>query len=117
MTRAWTDYDLGGAFAFIHAGAISTISLGLLVTHPGVLFTLWTPFFAGSSIAGWIGFWAWRRRRWLRAAAGFLFALAWPGGFMIVVTGPFVIGLFFVSLWRAWVDRSSRKRVVLDRVP
>ena len=111
----WVDYDLGGAFAFVHAGAISALSIGLFATEPGAIFTLWTPFFVGSSIAAWIGWWAWRRHRWLVAAGGFFLALAWPGGFAIVLTGPLVIGLFFVSLLRAWVDRpATRRRVGLD---
>lgn len=96
--------------AFIHAAAITTLSIGLFAMEPGALFTLWTLFFGGSCIAAWVGWWAWRRHRWLVAAAGFLLALAWPGGFAIVITGPLVIGLMFVSLWRAWVDRPARKR-------
>jgi hypothetical protein len=101
----WRDFDLAAAFAFVHAGAISVVSLGLIAMSRDWLHILWAPLAIGASAAAWTGYWAWRRKRWLLAAGGFFLALAWPGGFGIVVTGPLVVGLVFVSLIRACQDR------------
>lgn len=115
----WRDFDLGGAFAFVHAAAISAFSLGLIIVHPDEFDPVWAAFFISSSAAAWLGFWAWRRKRWLVAAGAFFLALGWPGGFAIELTGPLVIGLVFVSLFRAWQDRPARRKPVEspDRVP
>ena len=103
----WRDFDLAGAFAFVHAGAISVLSLGMIIVSRDWFHLLWAPLSLGASAAAWVGFWAWRRSRWLAAAGSFFLALAWPGGFGIVVTGPLVVGLVFVSLIRAWQDRPA----------
>jgi hypothetical protein len=108
------DFDLAGAFAFVHTGAISVMTVGFILVSRDWLHPLWAPLAVGTSTAAWIGFWAWRRRRWLVAAGCFFVALAWPGGLM-VVTGSLAVGLVFVSLIRAWQDRPSGRgeRIVL----
>lgn len=62
-------------------------------------------FGATGVLGAWLGAFGWHRKRWLVAASGFFLSLAAPVGFFVELSGPFAIGLFFVSLLRAWHDR------------
>ena len=57
----------------------------------------------------WLGVFGWQRKRWLVAASGFFLSLATPVGFFLELSGPFAVGLLFVSLFRAWQDRPKRR--------
>jgi hypothetical protein len=60
-------------------------------------------------LGAWLGTFGWQRRRWLIAASGFFLSLATPVGFFLELSGPFAVGLLFVSLFRVRQDRPKRR--------
>lgn len=73
--------------------------------HP-VFFAFAIPAVFGS----WLGVWAWRQRRWLLGALGFLLSIAAPVGYLIELTAPIAFGLMIATLIRAWKARRATTR-------
>jgi peptidoglycan biosynthesis protein MviN/MurJ (putative lipid II flippase) len=120
----WSRFDVGLAFAVLLAGSL-TIVFGWIAyvvqqEDPGSFTAdpIWPLYALGvpGVLAAWLGAWAWWRRRWLMASLGFFLSLATPVGYLVELSGPVAIALMFVSLFRGWRDRPSRrKRIALDR--
>ena len=100
-------FDLGAALALLVALAMAAFIVEIVIS--GGFDPLWTSWFIVTTIAGWTGYWAWMRGRWLVAAGAFFASIAWPLGLFLVVNVPVSFGLFVASLARAWRDRPSMK--------
>lgn len=116
------EFDLGLGLAVLTALAttffVASITYTVMVqTETDCSYCDFDPVFFAfgvSAVTGaWLGAWAWRKRRWLLGALGFLLSLASPIGYLIELTAPFAFGLMIVSLIRAWKDR---RRTVKPRL-
>ena len=116
-----SDFDLGLAFAIILAVGLTIFFASIAYTErhdpllqgsdpQWLLYALGVPGVLGA----WLGAFGWQRKRWLIAAIGFFLSLATPVGFGVELSGPFAVGLLFVSLFRAWQDQSKRRGVELS---
>ncbi|MEX2557661.1 MAG: hypothetical protein WEB06_18780 [Actinomycetota bacterium] len=120
--RKWSRFDLGLALAVILAAGLTIVFAWIAYIEqrtpsPDFHDPIWPLYALGvpGALAAWLGAWAWRARHWLIASLGFFLSLATPVGYFVELSGPIAIGLFFVSLFRGWRDRSRRRSQIPQR--
>lgn len=103
-------FDIGLTLAVLGAMATtflvaSTAFIGMVQTETDCSYCDFHPVFVAFAfpavIGSWLGVWAWRQRRWLLAALGFLVSIAAPVGYLLELTAPIAVGLTIASLIRA----------------